>query len=62
MSFDPAKQNARADTILANFNGPSIDVHMKALTAEQFTLIRGLARHIYAIAYEEGWEDARTRP
>lgn len=67
MSFDPKVQNARADAILLHFMEiipipQAAAFKAMAKTPGQIALMHKFARHVYAIAYQEGHENARTQP
>lgn len=65
MSFDVKKQAARSDEILRNWfasDPGAASYFTDKLTPGQNAYVLLLARHVYAIAYAEGWENARTQP
>lgn len=66
MSFDTVVQNARASTLVINYIEGATDTERRAffdkLTPGQRALLHVFARHIYAVGYQEGWEDSRSKP
>lgn len=66
MSFDYKNQNTRADKAFEYYMVSATDTERKhlfdKLTPGQSVLMRLMARRMYAIAYQEGWENARTQP
>jgi hypothetical protein len=66
MPFDVRQQNTRAYTILTNYLASVTEAERTAfydkLTVGQRALLHLLTRHVYAMAYQEGWEDSRTNP
>lgn len=65
MTFDVKTQNARADEILRNWfasDPGSVNYFTNRLTPGQNAYVNMLVRHVYALAYQEGWEASRTQP